>query len=159
MLFAGLGSGVVMTRSRHLIAFPTTTWTQTGLLKALCDGALANFLPGLSPPFNGHKNVEGFDDFGGRVFSPSTWARTYCSIRFLWRTFQLAITPASSGCNLEVVFFGKLNSDSSINLWTRSEDIWLSEISVWNAMKFLRRRLPGLQRKCRNISLLRRELP
>ena len=30
---------------------------------------------------------------------------------------------------------------------------------LYNTMKFLRRLLPGLQRKCRNNSLLRRELP
>ena len=58
MLFAVLGSGVVMTRSRHLIAFPLTTWTQTGLLKALCDGALANFIPGLSPSFTAIRTLK-----------------------------------------------------------------------------------------------------
>lgn len=43
------------------------TWIQTSLLKALRDSALANIVPGLSQTFNGHKNVDGFDDFG-RVF-------------------------------------------------------------------------------------------
>jgi len=40
---------------------------QTSLLKALRDSGLANIVPGLSPPFNGHKNVNSFDDFR-RVF-------------------------------------------------------------------------------------------
>ena len=31
------------------------------------DIALANIVPGLSPPFNGHETIDGFDDFG-RVF-------------------------------------------------------------------------------------------
>ena len=42
-------------------------WMQISLLKARRDSALASIVPGLSPPFNGLKKVDGFDDFG-RVF-------------------------------------------------------------------------------------------
>ena len=39
-------------------------WIQISPLKARRDSALATIVPGLSPPFNGLKNVDGFDDFG-----------------------------------------------------------------------------------------------
>ena len=47
--------------------------------------------------------------------------------------------------------------DKSLNSFLRY--VTFENQCLYNAMKFLRRLLPGLQRKCRNNSLLRRELP
>ena len=49
--------------------------------------------------------------------------------------------------------------DSSMHLLARSRDLWLSEISALNAIKFLSRLSQGLQRRCGNDSLLWKELP
>ena len=64
-----------------------------------------------------------------------------------------------SRVTLEVFSDKSAESDSSIKLLTHSKEISLSQISVCNAMKILRRLLQGLQSKPINNSLFRRELP
>ena len=100
--------------------------------------------------------------------SESDWSGlAACKILEIWFTeLEIKSSPCTSrkASHGVVCCFGSLQRpkcgelllDKSLNSFFRH---LISEISVCNAMKFLRRLLQGLQRKGRNNSLLRRELP
>lgn len=79
-----------------------------------------------------------------------------------WFTeYEIKSSPCSSVTEREPPScFGSLLRRSKRGAWlllTRSKDIWLFEISLLNAMKFLKRLSQGLQNKCGNYSPLWRE--
>ena len=117
---------------------------------------MANIVPGLPPPFNGHKNVDGFHDFGSvfshhQLESKRNATSAFCKdiihvpnmarvppssgVIYLARSFQLSMvslltSPASKAIVLLQMLYFCLNFLSQLLEATKSE---ISNFSAINA--------------------------